>query len=574
MSGQAEELDIGVKPGDVLAGKYQVERILGVGGMGVVVVAHHIQLDERVALKFLLPSALGNPEAVSRFAREARAAVKIKSEHVASVRDVGELPSGAPYMVMEYLEGDDLSAWLKERGPLPVEQALDFVLQACVAVADAHALGIVHRDLKPANLFCTRRSDGQLSIKVLDFGISKMTDTLAGSVTRTSSMMGSPLYMSPELMISAKDVDAQADIWALGVILFELLTGRPSFLADTITELAILVTNQPAPAVRTLRPDAPGGLEAIILKCLEKDRRQRYRNVAELAVALLPFAPARAASSVERISGIIGTAGLSAGETAATEPRPPMSPGGPTAGAIPTTGAMRPGSVGATVDPVANTVASVRPPGQRRGFPVVAIGAGVLLLCCGIGFAVVHHEGAAAAGGGVSEIAAPVTVSSAAPLPAPLPAPPPPVVAAAAAAAFIGTWDLAGTATISHCSDGSASSTTQTLRQVTLTEGETSRGLISTGCACTFPLVLSASPPATAVLAMMQNCTFTQCNVPYNQNITKYTWTVGPNGTLQVVEAGTSITGTGASMVTCDLTRMETATRVDASIADCGCGDD
>ena len=307
MSGQAEELDIGVKPGDVLAGKYQVERILGVGGMGVVVVAHHIQLDERVALKFLLPSALGNPEAVSRFAREARAAVKIKSEHVASVRDVGELPSGAPYMVMEYLEGDDLSAWLKERGPLPVEQALDFVLQACVAVADAHALGIVHRDLKPANLFCTRRSDGQLSIKVLDFGISKMTDTLAGSVTRTSSMMGSPLYMSPEQMISAKDVDAQADIWALGVILFELLTGRPAFLADTITELAILVTNQPAPAVRTLRPDAPGGLEAIILKCLEKDRRQRYRNVAELAVALLPFAPARAASSVERISGIIGT---------------------------------------------------------------------------------------------------------------------------------------------------------------------------------------------------------------------------------------------------------------------------
>ncbi len=166
----------GVREGDILAGKYRVERVLGIGGMGVVVAAHHMQLDERVALKFLLPEALGNAEAVARFAREARAAVKIKSEHVARVTDVGTLPNGAPYMVMEYLEGGDLAAWIKQRGALPVEQAVEFVLQTCIAVADAHALGIIHRDLKPANLFCVRRSDGQLSIKVLDFGISKMTD--------------------------------------------------------------------------------------------------------------------------------------------------------------------------------------------------------------------------------------------------------------------------------------------------------------------------------------------------------------------------------------------------------------
>jgi serine/threonine-protein kinase len=306
----------GVREGDVLAGKYRVERVLGIGGMGVVVAAHHLQLDEKVALKFLLPEALDNPEAVARFAREARAAVKIKSEHVARVTDVGTLPNGAPYMVMEYLEGRDLAAWIAERGALPVEQAIEFVLQACVAVADAHALGIVHRDLKPANLFCVRRSDGYLSIKVLDFGISKMIDTGGGSapvsVTRTASLMGSPLYMSPEQMRSSKNVDALTDIWALGVILFELIAGRPAFLAGSVTELAIKVANEPAPAIRGFRPDVPNGLEIIVARCLEKDRRKRYRDVAELALALAPFAPKRAQASVDRISGIIQAVGLSA----------------------------------------------------------------------------------------------------------------------------------------------------------------------------------------------------------------------------------------------------------------------
>jgi serine/threonine protein kinase len=306
----------GVREGDVLAGKYRVERVLGAGGMGVVVAAHHIQLDERVALKFLLPEALGDAEAVARFAREARNAVKIKSEHVARVIDVSTLPNGAPYMVMEYLEGGDLAAWIKQRGAVPIEQAIEFVLQACVAVADAHALGIVHRDLKPANLFCVRRSDGQLSIKILDFGISKLAEGVGTgtgmAMTRTAALMGTPLYMSPEQMRSAKDVDAQTDIWALGIILFELITGRPPFKADSVTELAIKINNEPAPALRTFRPDVPSELEAVIFTCLEKDRRKRYRNVAELALALLPFAPKRAKASVERISGIIQAAGLSA----------------------------------------------------------------------------------------------------------------------------------------------------------------------------------------------------------------------------------------------------------------------
>jgi serine/threonine-protein kinase len=308
----SQDISAGVRPGDILAGKYRVERVLGRGGMGVVVAAHHIQLDEKVALKFLLPEALGNPEAVSRFVREARAAVKIKSEHVARVSDVGTLESGAPYMVMEYLEGADLSVWLHDRGALPVDQAADFVVQACVAVADAHALGIVHRDLKPANLFCVRRSDGELSIKVLDFGISKLSDPTGGmGVTKTSAVMGSPLYMSPEQMLSSKDVDAQTDIWALGTILFELLAARTVFLAETVTELAIKVASERAPSIRAFRYDVPPALEAVIGKCLEKDKRLRYANVAELAVALMPFAPQRAKASVDRILGILRAAGLS-----------------------------------------------------------------------------------------------------------------------------------------------------------------------------------------------------------------------------------------------------------------------
>jgi serine/threonine protein kinase len=338
----------GIREGDVLAGKYRVERVLGVGGMGVVVAAHHIQLDEKVALKFLLPEALGNAEAVARFAREARAAAKIKSEHVARVSDVGTLPSGAPYMVMEYLDGGDLAGWIKQRGALPVDQAVEFVLQACIAVADAHALGIVHRDLKPANLFCVRRSDGQLSIKVLDFGISKMNDASGmapGSITRTSALMGSPLYMSPEQMRASKDVDAQTDIWALGVILFELMTGRPAFIAESVTELAIKVTNDPAPAIRGFRPDVPFALEAIVFKCLEKDRRQRYRNVAELALALLPFAPKRAKGSVERISGIIHAAGLSA-SALAVPPSPQIAGTQVSEGTLPPFGRTTIGSTG------------------------------------------------------------------------------------------------------------------------------------------------------------------------------------------------------------------------------------
>ena len=316
MTGQApgarHDPTLPVQPGEVLLGKYRVDRVLGAGGIGIIVAAHHLQLDERVAIKFLLPDALQSPDVVARFAQEARAAVKIKSEHVVRVIDVGTLPTGSPYMVMEYLEGADLSAILTRRGPLPVEEVVALVLQACEALAEAHALGIVHRDLKPANLFSIARADGSSSVKVLDFGISKVTSPGADmGMTKTSAIVGSPLYMSPEQMRSAKSVDARTDIWSLGAIMYELLSGRPPFTGESLPELCVNIMNEMPAPLSSLRPDAPRRLDGVILRCLEKDRQNRYGNIAELAVALAEFAPRQAKSSVERVAKVIHAAGIS-----------------------------------------------------------------------------------------------------------------------------------------------------------------------------------------------------------------------------------------------------------------------
>jgi serine/threonine-protein kinase len=299
-------VDIPVEVGEVLAGKYKVEEVLGVGGMGVVVAARHIQLEQKVALKFLRPEAMQSAEAVERFTREARNAVRLRSEHVAKVTDVGKLDSGAPYMVMEYLEGADLSRVVQATGSIAIDEAVFFVLQACEAIAEAHSLGIIHRDLKPQNLFVTRRVDGKPLIKVLDFGISKSIDTQSGlSLTRTSSIMGSPLYMSPEQMRSSKNVDQRSDIWALGVILYELLTGRVPFEAEAIPELCLKVVQDAPDPPKQLRPEIGEGLSAIVLKCLEKDANHRFSNVAELAAALEPHSAVSARGSSERIASTL-----------------------------------------------------------------------------------------------------------------------------------------------------------------------------------------------------------------------------------------------------------------------------
>jgi len=297
-----------VQVGDVLAGKYRVEQVLGKGGMGYVVSAIHVQLDQRVAVKFMVPELCEHPEAVARFLREARAAVRIRSEHVARVLDVGTLDDGTPYMVMEFLWGRDLATELEDVRQLPASQAVDFVLQACEALAEAHAYGIIHRDLKPANLFLTRRPDGSALVKVLDFGISKAVSDQAASgsesLTASQSLIGSPHYMSPEQVRRPKTVDIRSDIWALGVILHELISGDRPFGGDTPMSVLAAVVSDPAPRLRDFRPELAGGLESVILRCLEKDPNNRYASVADLALALAPHASAHSYPLVNRIQGI------------------------------------------------------------------------------------------------------------------------------------------------------------------------------------------------------------------------------------------------------------------------------
>jgi eukaryotic-like serine/threonine-protein kinase len=313
MSGQAlDSLGAGAPSvGEVLAHKYRVESLVGRGGMGVVVCARHVQLGQTVAIKLLTlpPDEERRDEAIARFLQEAKAAARLQNDHVVKIYDVGQLDNGLPFMVMELLSGSDLGSMLDDRGPLPEAEAVDYVLQACAGVAEAHQMGIVHRDLKPSNLFVTRRSDGLPLLKVLDFGISKqLTDPASGEVqptfTNTRTLMGSPSYMSPEQIRDARRVDARADIWALGIILQELLTNAPVFHGESFPGVcAAIVADAPMP-VRTLRPDVSQRLEAIIERCLEKDVRRRYQSIAELASDLTPLG-SRSANSGSGPQGVV-----------------------------------------------------------------------------------------------------------------------------------------------------------------------------------------------------------------------------------------------------------------------------
>jgi len=315
-SSQAVPFTMPFEEGQVIAGKYEIVGLIGVGGLGFVVAANHVELGEKVALKFLRPEALANDEAVGRFAHEARASAQIKSEHVARVFDVGSLPDGAPFIVMEYLEGCDLSVVLHQQGPLQTSLAVDYVLQTCEALAAAHASGVVHRDIKPENLFLTHRTHGVDSIKVLDFGISKVAlrrtnnNSTRHPLVQTTMAMGSPIYMSPEQLRASRDIDSRTDIWSIGCVLFELLTNRLAFDAPSITHVtAVILENEP-PSLRAVAPSLPPGLETIIQRCLAKSPAERFQDVGELAIALYPYAPAQARFSVERICAILRSAGL------------------------------------------------------------------------------------------------------------------------------------------------------------------------------------------------------------------------------------------------------------------------
>jgi serine/threonine-protein kinase len=289
-----------------LIGKYVVDRVIGAGGMGLVLAARNQALNELVAIKLLRPKAAGDKVHAERFAREARAIIKIKSEHVVRVLDAGTLESGAPYIVMEYLVGRDLSQRLRAEGRMPTSEAADLMLQVCEAVASAHAVGVVHRDLKPSNFFLTQRPDGTTLLKVLDFGIAKaigQEGVVDPNLTETQAVFGSPTYMSPEQIRSAKHVDHRSDVWSLGVALYELMTGKLPFAADNVAGLLASIIADPPFLPRAFAPDLPPALEELVLQCLHKDVRGRVQSVADLAFRLAPFAipSGETQSLVERI---------------------------------------------------------------------------------------------------------------------------------------------------------------------------------------------------------------------------------------------------------------------------------
>jgi eukaryotic-like serine/threonine-protein kinase len=287
-----------------LAGKYRVDRVLGAGGMGFVVSAWHELLGERVAIKLARGELRDDAEARARLLREARAAGRLRGENVARVLDVGVLDDGAPYIVMEHLDGKNFAERLRDEGPLPIGDAVDAIIQASAALDEAHALGIVHRDLKPANLFDARRFDGTRLVKVLDFGIAKAPRGAGEPTTKAGLVLGSPLYMSPEQLKDSRRVDARTDVWAIGATLFELVAGRPAFDGRTLAEVTARIVQGPTPSLRDARRDAPAGLDRVVARCLERDPALRFASAGDVARALAPFAAQLPARRPSRRAGV------------------------------------------------------------------------------------------------------------------------------------------------------------------------------------------------------------------------------------------------------------------------------
>jgi serine/threonine protein kinase len=416
----------GVPPGTVVLEKYRVIRNIGIGGMGVVVSATHTQLGTPVAIKFLLPQYASSAEATRRFLREAQAASKIASEHIVRVFDTGISQPWGPYIVMEFLEGDDLSRRLRQ-GPLSIELAIDFVVQSALALAEAHANGIVHRDVKPANLYVIDRPDGTPLVKVLDFGISKVAEASSMDVTKTQAILGSGLYMSPEQMKSSKAVDHRTDIYALGVTMFELLTRTQPFTAESFAELAIKVATEPPIPLSSLRQDVSLELAAAIERAYAKKPDDRYQSMGEFALALAPWAWPSTRDDIDKLarsetrrgrapSIIPGVLALTGGPR--SNPPPSLYPSGsygdiriPPAPSLPTPSSVGVDTFGLSKKesaPESLQRTELAPPMRKNGV-LLGVGVGVgVLLAAAVAFVVLRGPGEdASAELGDSKTAAP-----------------------------------------------------------------------------------------------------------------------------------------------------------------------
>ncbi|HEX2673509.1 MAG TPA: serine/threonine-protein kinase [Polyangiaceae bacterium] len=277
--------------GQVIADKYRVVRLLGRGGMGEVYEARHVVVGRRFALKFLHQHLARGRDSLSRFLREAQAAGALDSEHVAAVLDFDTSADGSPFLVMEYLAGESLATLLKREGPLPVPRATAILLQVCSGLEVAHRAGIVHRDLKPDNLFVTRQANGAELIKILDFGIAKLTEPSSdGAITSSGAILGTPFYMAPEQARGEKAVDFRADIYALGVMAYELLSGKKPHPGDGYNAILAHILTQPVTPLATLRPGLDPSLVAVIERALASESTRRQSSIAELGKELSRYA--------------------------------------------------------------------------------------------------------------------------------------------------------------------------------------------------------------------------------------------------------------------------------------------
>lgn len=314
----------------IIDDRYLIERQLGAGAMGSVLQVFDTQLKRRLALKLLHSQT---EESLIRFRREARAAARLQSEHVVRIMDARVTAEGDAYIVMERLVGQDLHELLCQHGPLPPLLAAEYVAQACDALDEAHKQGIIHRDIKPSNLFLADRHDGTKILKVLDFGISKASveDDVAGAQTAEFAIIGTPRYIAPERLQLSKNVDGRSDIWALGAVLYELLTGEPAFPAESGASLIAQIVATDAPEVRCKRPEVPQALNDIIAQCLRRDPVRRYASAAELKHALTSCTTAQPAPAEPMTSESTGTPDLTIGTTNrvhVVDPPTPRASGG------------------------------------------------------------------------------------------------------------------------------------------------------------------------------------------------------------------------------------------------------
>ncbi len=408
------------RPGEILLGKYRVEDVIGIGGMGCVVRASHLYLQQPVAIKILLPSMVESQSTVQRFMREAQATVKLRSEHIARVMDVSTLPDGTPVMVMEYLEGYDLNQILRHHGPQLPQAVVDLMLQACEGIAEAHSLGIIHRDIKPSNFFITRRPDGSNLLKILDFGISKANGEGISELTGTQTVVGTPTYMAPEQMQTARSTDPRSDIWSMGVVMYQMLAGRPPFEAENYAQLVLMVAKDP-PAQFNVA--LPGGLQSIVFRCLEKDPKNRIQNAGELARMLAPYAsdPLSAQQSAERASRILSA-------PRGSQPGFPLSSGAG-GGVQLTPPALTPKSWGQTGSSLGGAAGQMGTKVVRGGRGLVIAGVATLCIAAGAGgyFISSSMKGGSSDDKG-THVTAPepsAATQPAAPTPAPTPPPTP-----------------------------------------------------------------------------------------------------------------------------------------------------